>query len=132
MRTFASVVCSIVLFSIGCSGFVGGGFGGNSNHPIVGSWKGEDFLGQTMEIEFAADGDFSLNVSGRQTFQKHGSYTIDDSKMPNHLNIKLSDRDEIKTIFEIRGNDILIFENTNSSGDRPSKFGDYKMELMRQ
>jgi len=124
---------AVLVVVAGCGLSLGSSGDAAPRNPIAGTWKGVDQLGQTMEFTFQDDGRMTLQVTGKRgSFTKTGTYRVDDSFQPAHLDVKLTDRPEIQTILEVIDEDRIAFENINSSDARPKRFGDLRIVLTRQ
>ena len=135
MRIFVERLGCLALLALvgGCSAWLGDGVGPSPESRVVGTWKGQDQLGQEMQLTLEDDGTMTLRVgNARGSFIKQGTYSVDMSQSPAHFNIKLTDRDEIRTICALIDNDRLAFESINSSDPRPTKLGPNQMVLERQ
>lgn len=102
------------------------GCGAPESAPLHGEWEATD---RPMFITFGADGSLKLRVEGDDPFSKRGTYAVDFSHDPAHLDLNFSDR-ELKTIVEVAG-DELALENIISSRDRPTEFGEDRIDFVR-
>lgn len=135
MKLYLRLFCCFALLAAmaGCGLSMAGNNKVSGKKAYLGTWKGTDFLGQTMVLTLKEDGHLDLNVSaGKRSFTKRGTYKIDTSCDPAHFDIDLSDRGQIETIMKLIDNDRLAFENIGSSNSRPSQFGEGKMIFKRQ
>ncbi len=122
-------VVACLAFVAGC----GSASAPESTPDIIGVWRGTDQVGQIMECTFNPQGRLTVKISGANgSFNKRGTYKVDLSQDPAHLDIKLDDREEIHTILDHIDDKHLAFENINSSEERPTKFGDRKIVFKRQ
>ena len=127
MKLFCLMAC--VLFAVGCSSSTTG----VKAKGIAGVWEGEDHFGQTMKFTFEEDGKLWLRVeANNSSFVKYGTYSVDLSQNPAHLDIKLQDRDAIQTILEQIDEEHIAFESINSGDERPVSFGERRIVLERQ
>jgi hypothetical protein len=129
-RRFYSLALLVLL--AGCAASLGGSPDTPPN-PLTGTWKGTDQLGQTMELTLHEDGRMALQISGaRGNFRKRGTYAVDLSHDPPHLDITLNDRPTIHTVCKITDGRRLTFENVNSCESRPRDFSSRQVVLQRQ
>ncbi len=88
---------------------------------IVGSWRGQ-YYSDNVLMFFGENGDFSMRIRGGLT---SGTYTIDTSVTPNHLNLQMADADLVTTIVRLEPNGTLTMENNLPTVTRPTFFSDF-------
>lgn len=134
MKTLALAVGLVSLLT--CSAGCGSSKGDEKKiqeeaNPYVGTWQGKDQLGQTMTITLESNGQLKLRIQGRRReFVSKGTWKIDTTKSPAHLEIDMRNRMPIRTICKLDKNR-FVFENINSSDRRPSRFGRRRIIMSR-
>ena len=106
------------------------GCGDSAKNQLDGKWEGEDRFGQTMRLTFQHDGKLVLNVTGGDSFEKSGRFSVDASHSPTHLDIELADGRSIHTIIQLDG-ETLLLENVHTNTERPTEFGDNQIVFKR-
>lgn len=135
MKTLALTVGLVTILT--CSAGCGSSKGDEKKvkeekNPYVGSWQGKDQFGQTMTLTFESNGQLKLHVQGRRReFSSKGTWKIDTTKSPAHLEIDMRNRMPIRTICKLDKNR-FVFENINSSDRRPRGFGSRRIIMTRK
>jgi uncharacterized protein (TIGR03067 family) len=95
-----------------------GSAAGDKKGSIQGTWKalkktfgGKDELvpeGKSITVTFGAGGKFTVNDEGKI---EEGSYKVDDSKKPRHLDVTMKKGEKVETmpaIYEVTGDNLKI------------------------
>lgn len=88
---------------------------------IAGSWRG-NYNGDNVLMHFGEAGEFSMIIRGGLT---QGTYTIDTSLTPNHLDLQMGTADLVTTIVRLEADGTLTMENNLPSVERPTFFSDF-------
>lgn len=100
---------------------------GSSGPSIVGEWEGE-YEGDVITMIFDDQGNVTVSAYGSAMA---GTYTVDTSTDPHHIDIVFPGGGTIETIFEFVGENTLHFQNNLPGDPRPTSFDD-SLEMTRQ
>ncbi|WP_228055513.1 type IV pilin-like G/H family protein [Lusitaniella coriacea] len=98
---------------------------------LLGTWEAEaEEAQETGKMIFAPEGILYLFISPSEALE--GTYTIDSTTQPKHLNISFGEAEQvISTIFEFPDTDRLQFANSSPGEPRPTEFGNRTLRLRK-
>ena len=100
----------------------------NSNQ-LLGTWVGKAPWGESIRLNFNADGNVKINVDGHKG---DGYYTTDFTKDPIELNINWKDKGIVKTIIRFESANRLTLVESIPGQPRPSAFNHMSVNLNRR
>jgi hypothetical protein len=111
------------------------GCGSREAKSLLDEWKGTNYRGQIVYINFQDAESFYIEVFHPENqsdgFNALANYSVDFSKTPAHFNYQVDDRPAMKSIIEFVDEDTIAFEDASKPGERPTRFGSRRVVLKR-
>ena len=105
------------------------GCGRSDKRSIIGTWMGKNDDSQYITLTFAAHGTVKLAVDDDTG---EGTYQVDFSKKPPHLDIDWGSIGKVKSILQLLDERRLRVENSDPGGTRPESFTEAAVVLIRE
>lgn len=99
-----------------------------NERSIVGKWMGKNDDGQDITLTFTAQGTVKIAVDDDAG---EGTYQVDFSKKPPHLDIDWGSRGKVNSILQLLDEGRLRLEQSDPGDTRPQSFTDAAVLLTR-
>lgn len=96
--------------------------------PLHGTWVGKSLFGEDMKLVFSPGGRIAVHNGNHVN---EGTYKVDYSFNPAHIDIELSDRPKLASIIQFLDANTIAYELVNSSDGRPASFGQGRVTFQR-